>query len=294
MTSRHQGLSSPWGVIGETLGTRLALRQLVNTPKLEYLRFDGDPMKYGAFIHNFENFLEQDNPDEPRKLQLLIQHCSGRAREAIESCVSLSSEDGFQVAKETLYENFGKPYVIAEAHTKKLLNLPSLKNGDGPSLLQFARHLETAKRTLSGMGISYVADLDHMHILRELVKKLPMYLRAKWTEIAGNLFEHGQRPRFEDFLKFVKERAKLVNNEFGRDLSSTFAKPKLNGKDLGSNTDKSNKAKYASFAANEVYQRIQVPPLNQRTCEVCSGHHRIWKCDRFKGFDFKTKRKIVL
>ena len=121
-----------------------------------------------------------------------------------------------------------------------------------------------------------------------------MYLRAKWTEIAGNLFEHGQRPRFEDFLKFVKERAKLVNNEFGRDLSSTFAKPKLNGKDLGSNADKSSRAKYASFAANEVYQRIQVPPLNQRTCEVCSGHHRIWKCDRFKGFDFKTKRNIVL
>jgi hypothetical protein len=35
-----------------------ALRQVANTPKLEYLRFDGDPMKYGAFLHNFENFLE--------------------------------------------------------------------------------------------------------------------------------------------------------------------------------------------------------------------------------------------
>ena len=45
-------------------------------------------MKYGAFMHNFENFLEQDNPDESRKLQLLIQHCTGKAREAIESCVS--------------------------------------------------------------------------------------------------------------------------------------------------------------------------------------------------------------
>ncbi len=66
-----------------------ALRQLINTPKLEYLRFDGDPMKYGAFIHNFENFLEQDNPDEPRKLQSLTGHCSGRAREAIKSYCKL-------------------------------------------------------------------------------------------------------------------------------------------------------------------------------------------------------------
>ena len=39
------------------------LRQIVNTPKLEYLRFNGKPMKYGAFMHNFENFLEQDNQD---------------------------------------------------------------------------------------------------------------------------------------------------------------------------------------------------------------------------------------
>ena len=44
-----------------------ALRQVANTPKLEYLRFDGDPMKYGAFLHNFENFLERDNPDESFK-----------------------------------------------------------------------------------------------------------------------------------------------------------------------------------------------------------------------------------
>lgn len=160
------------------------LRQIANTLKLEYLRFDGDPMRYGAFIHNFENLLERDNPDNARKLQLLIQHCSGRAREAIESCVNLSNEDGYRAAKETLYENFGKPYIIAEVHTKKLMSLPNLKTGDGSSLLQSARHLETAQRTFTGMGPSYVADLDHMRVLRELVKKLPMHLRSKWTELS--------------------------------------------------------------------------------------------------------------
>ena len=74
------------------------LTQIVNTPKLEYLRFNGEPMKYGAFMHNFENFLERDNPDESRKLQLLVHHCTGKARAAIESFVSLSNEDGYKVA----------------------------------------------------------------------------------------------------------------------------------------------------------------------------------------------------
>ena len=196
-----------------------ALRQVVNTPKIEYLHFNGDPLKYTTFVHNFVNCVEKDNPDEARKLQLLIQHCTGGAKEAIESCVNLPSGDGSRVAKETLHQNFGKSHVIVEADITKLMDLPNLKSGDGPSLLEFARPLNTAERTLTGTWTSCASDLDHMNTLRGLVKKLPMYLRARWTERAGNIIESGCRPKFEDFLKFIKERANLVNNEFGRDMN---------------------------------------------------------------------------
>ena len=81
-----------------------------------------------TFIHNFETYLEQDNPEDSRRLQLLIQHCTGKAREAIESCANLPVSDFYRVAKETLLENFGKPHVIADAQIEKLLRLPNLKN----------------------------------------------------------------------------------------------------------------------------------------------------------------------
>ncbi|XP_067030719.1 uncharacterized protein [Acropora muricata] len=99
-----------------------ALRQVVSSPKVEYHRFDGDPLKYVTFMHNFETCLEKDNSDEARRLQLHIQHCTGKAREAIESCANLPN-DGYRVAKQILRENFGKPPVIAKAHVKKLLGL---------------------------------------------------------------------------------------------------------------------------------------------------------------------------
>ena len=67
-----------------------------------------------------------------------------------------------------------------------------MKSGDGPLFLEIARHLNTAERTLSGMGTSYASDLDHMNTLRGLVKKLPMYFRARWTERAGNIIESGR------------------------------------------------------------------------------------------------------
>ena len=88
------------------------------------------PLKYVTFFHNFETYLEKDNPDDSRRLQFLIQHCTGKARDAIESCSNLPASEGYRVAKETLRENFGKPHILAGAHIKKLLNLPNLKNAD--------------------------------------------------------------------------------------------------------------------------------------------------------------------
>ena len=45
-----------------------ALRQVITSPKVEYLKFDGDPLRYESFIHNFETYLEQNNPDDSRPL----------------------------------------------------------------------------------------------------------------------------------------------------------------------------------------------------------------------------------
>ena len=125
---------------------------------------------------------QSDNPDNSRRLQLLIPHCTSKAREALESCANLPEEYGYQAAKETLRENFGKPHIIAQAYIKKLENLAPLKQVNGQSLLEFARHLEVANRTLAGMASEYTDELDHVNTLKLLNRKLPGFMRVKWTE----------------------------------------------------------------------------------------------------------------
>ena len=44
-----------------------ALRQVVSSPKVEYHRFDDDPLKYVTFMHNFETYFEKHNPDESKR-----------------------------------------------------------------------------------------------------------------------------------------------------------------------------------------------------------------------------------
>ena len=55
-----------------------ALRQIVSTPRIKFMSFNGDPMNYVSIIHNSETFLEKDNPDSDTRLQLLIQIVLGR------------------------------------------------------------------------------------------------------------------------------------------------------------------------------------------------------------------------
>ena len=139
------------------------------------------PINCVSFMRNFETCLE-DDAENSRNLQFLIQHCMGKARDAIESCDNLPVSEGYKSANKILEENFGLPHVIAKAHVKELENLPPLKVSTGSTLLEFARHLEIAERTLRGMGPQFISDLNDTNTLMELNRKLPYFMRGKWAE----------------------------------------------------------------------------------------------------------------
>ena len=270
-----------------------ALRQVVSTPRIKYMHFDGDPMNYVSFIHKFETCLEKDNPDSATRLQLLIQHCSGKAKEAIESCVNLPVGRGYITAKNTLKENFGKPHIIAKAHIKKLESLPPLKQADGPSLLEYARNLEIAHRTLSSMGPEYESELSHVNTLRELNRKLPLFMRVKWTESAGMIIESDARPKFQDFLQFVKARARLVNNEFAEDLCASTTRSKERGKGSGVTGRYVRKSSTLTAGMKKTHQENQDSRPIGVKCLFCSGTHRIWKCAAFMKLSYPDRKKFV-
>ena len=271
------------------------LCQVMNTPKIEYVPFDGDPINYVSFMWNLETCLEND-ADNSRNLQFLIQHCTGKARDAIESCVNLPVSEGYESVKKTLEENFGLPHVIAKAHLKKLEHLPPLKVSTESTLLEFARHLEIAERTLKGMGPEFVSDLNHTNTLMELNRKLPYFMRGKWAECAGRIIESGRRPKFSDFLKFVKDRAKLVNNEFGEDLvlNSSREKKRVNER-AGGSIPKINsfttKAEPGQIANQDGKKKAFG---TSRKCPACPGQHGLWKCERFKKLSYGDREKLAL
>ena len=116
-------------------------------------------------------------------------------------------------------------------------------------------------------------------------------MRIKWTECAGRIISAGSKPQFADFLKFLKNRAKLVNNEFGEDLT-TKSKERVNvkQKDLWGRPP----SRVTSLATGVRGQQGNLHRMNpaRPVCVVCRGHHGVWRCDKFKNQSHQDKWKV--
>ena len=68
----------------------VSIQQGFEMPKRELLTFDGNLLNYWLFVNNFEVNIAKRVPDTDSRLTYLIQHCSGKAREAIKNCAIIS------------------------------------------------------------------------------------------------------------------------------------------------------------------------------------------------------------
>ena len=89
-----------------------SLVERLELPRVELLRFDGNPLQYWQFIRNFETSVEKKTGDNHKRLSCLIQQCDGMARSAIQSCVMLDHR-GYDEARRILQERFGQNFMIA-------------------------------------------------------------------------------------------------------------------------------------------------------------------------------------
>ena len=92
--------------------------------KPELSKFDGNPLEFWNFIRSFENNIKKNASDESEKLSFLLQYCTGAARNAIKSCVSMDPTFGYQTARALLQEHFGHPFKITVAHLNQIFHGP--------------------------------------------------------------------------------------------------------------------------------------------------------------------------
>jgi len=153
-------------------------------PKRELLTFDGNPLNYWLFINNFEVNIVKRVPDTMTRLAYLIQHCTGKVREAIKNCAIISGpEQCYRKAQEILYHTFGQKHIIVHTHITKIVEGPQIKNTDVTGLSDLSVQMQNCVLTLVQMGNK--ADINSLDNLVKVVKHLPDHLQSKWADRAG-------------------------------------------------------------------------------------------------------------
>ena len=206
----------------ETIDVWNSIAQIIkegpSLPKVELMKFGGDPLEYVEFWTNFKDNIESQVRDKSQRFTRLLAQCTGKAREAIRSCVNLDANLRYKKATSVLLDNFGQPHMIVEAYMKKLRELQT-RRSDAVALMEFAWHLEDSERALKRMGTGYSSRLDNEDIIVMLMKKLPEDgLKRKWADKAGDIIKTKGLVTFNDFVSFVKHIAGRINNRYGREL----------------------------------------------------------------------------
>ena len=76
--------------------------------------FDGDPLNNWSFVRSFNTHIAQRMSFDSAKLVYLLQHCTPKVRSNLEH-FSRDAEMGYRLARESLFNNYGQPYIIAHS-----------------------------------------------------------------------------------------------------------------------------------------------------------------------------------
>ena len=150
--------------------------------------------------------------DPAAHMSQLRQQCIGRAATVIQSCASLSPNEGYETAKELLRQRFGTPILIAQVTIESVMKQERVKKDDAKGLKQLADQLRVSYITLN--AVNGLAEIDSKQGLMTIVQKLLEYLQHKWRSQAAKInSDEGRLCTFLDLTRFrFIERAGLEPN----------------------------------------------------------------------------------
>ena len=172
----------------------------VRLPKLDVPTFNGDILTWQTFWEQFcVSVHERSQLSDAEKLVYLRQALrDGAARSAIEG-LSRSGEH-YKEAVECLRSRFDRPRLIHQAHVRKIIKAPSLRDGSGKDLRRFHDTMQQHLRALKAMG--HEPPGPFLTSLLEL--KLDVDTTFEWRR-------HSQSstgiPHYHELLDFVNLRA---------------------------------------------------------------------------------------
>ena len=224
-------------------------------------KFDGDPVNYWPFICSFETHIAQKMTSDSAKLVYLLQHRSLKLRQILEH-FARDADSGYGKARESLFNDFGQPHIIANCCEQKLLNTSRLKTKEPQGLKTLVISIEKSLAML--VDIQDFATLNSLGTIRRLIDKLPDQMQVDWAKWSYCVFkETGQQAKFSELVQFVRNESDEVNSLYGKLVYGSRKYPK--------------EAAVFSTASASKSPHVE----EDSVCPYCKGCHKLSLCKKF-------------
>ena len=246
--------------------------------------FSGEISEYKLFIQAFESRVASKTQDKSELMYYLEQYTQGKAKEIVHSCLYLGNR-GYDEARRLLEGRYGNRNLLIETFSERLRDWPRVSHGDVDGLDRLVLFLTEIQHAMSDVPRG---ELDHPRTLREIVRKLPIYLQDRWLREADRVMEgpSGRTVVLADLVEFLRSEVRVKGNAIFGSLRSE-QRPSADATRSGS-----YRARVSATSVQPAGVRPS-PHSSGRRCGSCGGSHFIDDCGRLRRQAWEERKKVV-
>ena len=256
-----------------SFGALPAVMSPMKLPKLVLDKFAGDPLEWPEWSGQFLATVDQAGVPDSVKMNYLKTIVTGRAKSSIDG---MGYSGGmYQVAWQTLEQDFGRPELVVNAQLKRIHSNGFIKSHDSVDIIKYSQVVSGCVNVLTQYG--YESDIASESVLNSAVRKLPIELKNKWLSHLQRFDPTYKSLRvFSAWLKNIAQVQKNIRLQFG------------NAGDKTKSTTNRDKLKTTSFAAT-----TDSPTKGKPSCPLKDGEHKLWQCKSFKNMKLAERYETV-
>lgn len=263
-----------------------------HTKKIEC--FNGDPLNYNHFIRSFNKVINSKDLDYEDKLDLLRQNTTGEAKDLVKGCeYNKSPQLGFEKAMNLLKVNYGKPFVVKQAHLKIITERGQIKSDDIRDLKKLSVELLSFKNTME--DLNEIRKLDNSEDLDKITEKLPTFMQTQFRKIADEVMFVKDMPlTLEDLCLFVEKQIRVMNNPL---IGVHRQKQNSTVRTHESQPARRQRRTFAATSSSETSRQSTSNGsgvFTKNMCKCCKVNvHYLNHCEMFKRLDYNGRVKFV-
>ena len=252
-------------LLKETPATSEAhLEPTVELPKISVPTFDGDVLNWAVFWEQFETAIHNSKKlHDAQKLAYLRDAVDcGPAKKVIQGLAH--SAGTYQEAVKCLQQRYDRPRFIHQKHVKTIVEIPTVKYGNGRELRQLhdlvSQHLRSLRTIKGDTFESFMSSLIEM--------KLDQSSKFAWQQ---HTHERRDVPSIDELLEFVDWRAQASELSIPRDAERKYF-----------TMEKKTKTRTSYQIATE------------RKCAACNeANHPLYTCTSFQELPHEERLAMV-